>query len=231
MMRLKNKRTNTVFPDDDANLWPGFIDVFVSVLMIFFLIAFLRLILNIEAFEILEIKSYQEQFVKKFTSEFKAEIKEGKIRIITHGNFQQVTFSSEILFNSGEATLLERGKRLLGRLIFILMDSQQKARFKQIQVEGHTDNVIIKGNLKKKFLSNWELSAQRAIDVVKYFYGFIDEDDREAGSIIKLKRDLFSATGYADQKPVASNDTEEGRALNRRIEIRVVYFNDSREDK
>jgi flagellar motor protein MotB len=225
LINNKNKTISTITPDGDTNFWPGFIDVFVSVLMIFFLISFLRLVINTEAFEILKVKSYQEQFAQEFASEFEDEIKQGKIKIITRGNLQQITFSSEVLFNSGEAQLLRRGKRLLGRLAFILGDVEQRAKFKQIQIEGHTDNVPIKGNLKKRFHSNWELSAQRAINVVIYFHGFIDDD------IIGLKRKLFSGTGYADLRPVAPNTTKEGKALNRRIEIRMVYFGDFKDDQ
>jgi flagellar motor protein MotB len=225
LINNKNKAISTITPDGDANFWPGFIDVFVSILMIFFLIAFLRMVINTEAFEMLKIKSCQEQFEHEFATEFEDEIKQGRIKIITRGNFQQITFSSEVLFKSGEAQLLKRGKRLLGRLAFILGDVEKRAKFKQIQIEGHTDNVRIKGNLKKKFATNWELSAQRAINVVKYFHEFIDD------GTIGLKRKFFSGTGYADLKPVATNTTTEGKALNRRIEIRMVYFGDFKEDQ
>lgn len=213
-------RTNISSPDKSLHFWPGFIDVFVSILMIFFLIAFLRLILNTEAFEMLRVRSCQEQFIEELTRVFEDEIKEGTIKIVTHGNLQQITFSSEILFESGDAELLKRGKHLLASLILIFDWAEEKARFKQIQVEGHTDNVPISGRLKEKFETNWELSAQRAINVVKFFHWFIEEE------FVHLERSLFSANGYADQKPVVSNDTLEGRALNRRIEIRLIYFSD-----
>ncbi len=219
-MEFIKDKTNTSSPDRGVNFWPGFIDVFVSILMIFFLIAFLRLILNTEAFEMLRVRSCQEEFVEELTRAFAAEIKEGTIKIVTHGNLQQITFSSEILFKSGDAKLLKRGKHLLASLILIFDWAEEKAKFKQIQVEGHTDNVQISGRLREEFASNWELSAQRAINVVKFFHWFIEEE------FVHLESSLFSANGYADQKPVASNDTTEGRALNRRIEIRVVYFSD-----
>lgn len=207
--------------DSDVNFWPGFIDVFVSILMVFILIAFIRLILNTEALEMLEIKSSQEQFGKIFRKKFEKEIKEKKIKLVSLGNLQQITFSSEILFTSGSADLSVDGKRLLKRLVFIFEEARQKSRFKQIQVEGHTDNVPISNSLREIFASNWELSSQRAINVVQYFIAFI-----ESGKVKSLKSSLFSGTGYAYHKSVASNKTEEGRALNRRIEIRLVYFTD-----
>jgi chemotaxis protein MotB len=231
-MLMKSKiEKHPTFQNSNVNFWPGFIDVFVSVLMIFFLIAFLRLVLNTEAFEMLLIRSSQERFVKEFSKEFEKEMENGTIKIESHGNLQQITFSSEVLFNSGEAILLERGEKLLARLIIILDRAEKRARFKQIQVEGHTDNVQIKGELQKKFATNWELSAQRAINVVKYFYRFVKSKPGMGRGLLELKRDIFSGTGYADLRPVSSNDTPEGRALNRRIEIRVVYFNDLEKNK
>jgi chemotaxis protein MotB len=207
--------------DTEINFWPGFIDVFVSILMIFILIAFIRLILNSETLEMLEIKASQEQFQHIFNQEFESEIKEGKIKIISRGNFQQITFSSEILFDSGSAVLSYHGKVLLRRLLFIFETARQKSRFKQIQVEGHTDNVPISDRLKEIYASNWELSSQRAINVVQYFTSFID-----AGTAKLLAPSLFSGTGYAYHKPVATNNTTAGKALNRRIEIRLVYFSE-----
>lgn len=74
-----------------------------------------------------------------------------------------------------------------------------------VRVEGHTDAVPMVGG---HFPSNWELSTQRAVNVVKYLIA-------ECG----MNPALFSAAGYADSKPVATNDTPEGRALNRRVSI------------
>ncbi len=74
-----------------------------------------------------------------------------------------------------------------------------------VRIEGHTDNVPIN---TAEFSSNWELSTRRATEVVRHLiekYGF------QPGRI--------SASGYAEYRPVAPNDTEQNRALNRRIEI------------
>ena len=84
-------------------------------------------------------------------------------------------------------------------------------------IEGHTDNVPISAKLKGRFKSNWELSTTRATTVVRYL---IDQ-----GSV---DRQHLSAVGYADTQPHASNDTEEGRSANRRIEI-VLYPKDLNE--
>ena len=75
----------------------------------------------------------------------------------------------------------------------------------EIRVEGHTDDWPIRGG---KYTSNWELSSARALEVVKYL--------SEVSGISESK---FSALGYGEYRPLATNETEEGRSLNRRVEI------------
>jgi chemotaxis protein MotB len=106
-------------------------------------------------------------------------------------------------FNSGTAELLEDGQAPLGRIASIL-----NAKGFQIRVEGHTDNVPIH---TPQFKSNWELSTARATEVVALLverYGF---DPMQV-----------SAAGYSQYRPVASNDAEEGRKTNRRVDLVVV---------
>ena len=79
---------------------------------------------------------------------------------------------------------------------------------KQIRIEGHTDNVPITGKLKSRYKTNWELSTARATTVVRYLI--------DTGGVGKQH---LSAVGHADTRPVASNETDEGRSANRRIEI------------
>lgn len=85
---------------------------------------------------------------------------------------------------------------------------------KQIRIEGHTDNVPIGVKLREKFPTNWELSTARATNVVRFFI--------ERGGV---NRERLEAVGFADTRPVASNDTEDGRTDNRRIEI-LLYPRD-----
>jgi len=109
-------------------------------------------------------------------------------------------------FNSGDATLLSGGKSTLERIAKAL----NKAGF-QIRVEGHTDNVPIH---TPRFKSNWELSTARATEVVALLvedYGF------NPGQV--------SAAGYSQYRPLAKNDTEEGRKTNRRVDVVVVTRN------
>jgi len=115
-----------------------------------------------------------------------------------------VNVSQDILFDSGSAALDKRGKEVLSRVATELKKSSH-----QVLVIGHTDNKPIRPTLSKQYPSNWELAGARAASVVRLF----------ATSGLKSKR--MRAVSVADSEPVASNKTEEGRARNRRIEIRL----------
>jgi chemotaxis protein MotB len=106
-------------------------------------------------------------------------------------------------FNSGEAEMLKDGQATLARIARILIDKGF-----QLRVEGHTDNVPIHNS---RFKSNWELSTARATEVVALLverYGFDPKS--------------ISAAGYSEYRPIAGNDTEEGRKKNRRVDIVVA---------
>ena len=108
--------------------------------------------------------------------------------------------TDKVLFDSGAATLKPQGLPLLAEVAGLL----NVDRSHQIVVEGHTDNVPIASS---QFPSNWELSTARATTVVRYMIGQ------------GVDRRRLSASGYADLHPVASNATDHGRQLNRRVEI------------
>jgi len=115
-----------------------------------------------------------------------------------------MTMVDKIIFPSGSTVISKEGKAVLDKVISILKDVKDK----RIQVEGHTDNVKIVSDLKKRYPTNWELSTARATEVVRYL--------QETGGINPT---LLSATGYGEYQPVAPNDTDEGKHKNRRIEI------------
>jgi chemotaxis protein MotB len=103
-------------------------------------------------------------------------------------------------FDEGRAELKEEAKGALQRIAPTIEKSKRHVR-----IEGHTDNVPISTS---EFKSNWELSARRATEVVRYLierYSF--------------PPDRISASGYAEYHPLAANDTPRNRAVNRRIEI------------
>ena len=112
-----------------------------------------------------------------------------------------VTLPNTILFDSGKADLKKSSVAELDHIRSVL---QQKYSDKQIEVVGHTDAEPIK---KSKWKDNWELSAQRALSVVRY--------------LIKqgIPNEQIKAVGCGESRPVASNATAGGRAQNRRVEI------------
>ena len=116
---------------------------------------------------------------------------------------------NEILFPEGGWELNQKGRETLDKILPVLKNLTNQ----RIEVNGYTDNVPIGPELKSRFPSNWELSTARATDVVRYL--------QKEG----VNPELLSATGYGQEDPVASNDTPEGRAKNRRIEIVLVASN------
>ncbi|HBR22179.1 MAG TPA: chemotaxis protein MotB [Nitrospiraceae bacterium] len=144
--------------------------------------------------------------------ELKDEIKKGEIAVTQLRDKLSLSMVDKILFDSGNADVKKDGKKVLDRVAEIL----RKVTDKQIRIEGHTDNVKIGPRIAKKFPTNWELSNARATNVVKYL--------QEKGVDPKF----LSPAGYAEYKPVESNDTEEGRSKNRRIEIVLIPVDSDR---
>jgi chemotaxis protein MotB len=136
----------------------------------------------------------------------KSEISKGEVTISELKGKLTVNLVESVLFDSGKAEVKPNGLIVLQKVIDILKSIKDKA----IRIEGHTDNVPIVGALARKYPTNWELSAARAINVARYL--------QQQG----IDPALLAAVGYGEYKPVAANDTDEGRAKNRRIEIVLV---------
>ncbi|NIS60125.1 MAG: OmpA family protein [Proteobacteria bacterium] len=153
--------------------------------------------------EVKEMKATYEDLLEGM----KSEIEKGKITITQLKGKLKVNMLDEILFDSGRTTIKPEGIEVLERVGEILLNVKDRA----INVEGHTDNVPIGPELAKRYPTNWELSAARATNVARYL-------QEKTG----IDPTLLSATGYGEYYPVASNETEEGQAKNRRIEIVLV---------
>ena len=113
----------------------------------------------------------------------------------------------KILFDSGSADIKASGRKVLLRLGKLLNDFKER----DLRIEGHTDNVPIKEDLRPIWATNWELSTARATAVARYL--------QDAAKVDPAR---LVAAGYGEYRPVASNDKPETRALNRRIEIVLV---------
>jgi len=146
------------------------------------------------------LRSTQDELV----GELEKEIADGQIRVQRLRDELRVDMVDEILFDSGEASIKPAGLEVLRRLAAILA----KAEDRLLIVQGHTDNVPIRGRLSERYPTNWELSAARAVNVARFF-------QEEAG----LDPTRLSAAAFSEYRPRADNETPEGRQKNRRIEV------------
>ncbi len=157
--------------------------------------------------KVLEKRAREEaERAKQLESDLKkmdSKLQEQSITLRRTEDLLRVTFVNNLLFDLGSARIREKGSEALSKIAEFL----GKQKDKIIQVEGHTDNRPIRGNLLRRYPSNWELSFARAIAIVK----FLESKN--------ISPERMSATGYSFYRPVAKNDTEEGRAKNRRTEI------------
>jgi chemotaxis protein MotB len=153
-----------------------------------------------------------KQTYDSLVSELNDEIKKGEIAVTRLKDRLSLSMVEKILFDSGSSDIKQNGKAVLDRVAEIL----RKVTDKQIRIEGHTDNVPIGPVLAAKFPTNWELSTARSTTVVRYLH---DKGVDPA---------LLSAAGYSEYRPVASNETDEGKAKNRRIEIVLIPLDSDR---
>ena len=123
-----------------------------------------------------------------------------------------IQLSDNVLFQSAKATLIEESKGVLNEISGLISKLPNR-----ILVEGHTDTVPIN---TAQFPTNWELSVDRAVNVVRYFV-------EEKG----LNPSRFTAAGYGEYQPIAPNDTATNMALNRRVNILILSEEDSKENK
>lgn len=117
-----------------------------------------------------------------------------------------IRFPDNVLFDSGSASVKNEALPTLKAIGGILLESSYN--MSHIRVEGHTDNVPIKTS---QFPSNWELSTDRATNVVKLLI-----------NDAKINPNRLSASGYGEYKPIASNSDASGRSKNRRVDIVVL---------
>jgi chemotaxis protein MotB len=115
-----------------------------------------------------------------------------------------ISLAGNLLFDSGKSDLKPRGMMLLDTLA-----ERLRTMPNEIRVEGHTDNIPIATPL---YPSNWELSSARATTVARYF---VENDEIAPQRLI--------AAGLGEFRPVAPNDTREGRARNRRVDLVVLF--------
>lgn len=144
---------------------------------------------------------------KKAVSVFAPDVKTNRITVTSDERGLVITLASDSFFERGSAELnLEETRDTLIRLSQFFNDDSVKG--KRFRIEGHTDNNPVP--VESGFPSNWELSASRAANVLHYL------------SDLGVNETQFHISGYADTRPKFSNDTAEGQAYNRRVDIVIL---------
>jgi chemotaxis protein MotB len=159
--------------------------------------------------ELVELRKQRDAAEQRLTAfrqlyeRFRALVDTGKLQVDFRNGQMVLKLPSEVLFSSGKARLSDRGEKALTEVLNILVEFKDR----RFLIAGHTDNLPLRGG---KFDNNWELSTARALEVLEYMVkaGF---DPKNLG-----------AAGYGEFDPVAPNDTDQNRQLNRRIEIILV---------
>lgn len=133
------------------------------------------------------------------------EIKDKQVRLQMMEKGLVITVVGDVLFDSGKAKIRPEASSILDKVAGVLKENVPQLN---VGIEGHTDNRPIRFSGWK---SNWELSTARALSVLHYL---VDEKG--------ISPERVSAIGYGEYRPVATNDTKEGRQLNRRVEIVIL---------
>ncbi len=147
---------------------------------------------------------------EKLTSALKEELKRGSVVLEQRGDKLTLALSSGELFAKGRASMTPAGTSLVKRIGVAL----RKFRPQNVEVAGHTDSTPVKYDIRRPFKDNSELSRARA--------------EHAGKALIKggLGADQVRTVGYAESRPIATNDTAEGRSKNRRVEIVVTQGSD-----
>jgi chemotaxis protein MotB len=144
---------------------------------------------------------------KEAVALFQPELRTKKVRIKEDERGLIISLSADSFFRPASAEIdIDRSRQVLQKAASLLRSAQMEGR--TFRVEGHTDSVPTDPG--GDYPTNWELSAARAINVLKYLVEF-GADEKQ-----------FQVAGFADTVPLAANDTPEGRAYNRRVDIVIL---------
>jgi chemotaxis protein MotB len=140
-------------------------------------------------------------------STFQPELKTKKVRVKEDERGLVISLASDAFFRKGSAEInIEESRAMLQNLAQLLNSPELAGR--KFRIEGHTDNLPT--DPKGPFPTNWELSSSRSANVLHYLVDF------------GVKETQFQVVGLADTVPLATNDTEDGRAYNRRVDLIIL---------
>jgi chemotaxis protein MotB len=148
----------------------------------------------------------RKKMIKQLFIQFREQIQAGKMEIRETRDGVAIYLPERLLFDSGRADIRRDARPMLDS-ITVFLDTIQNP----LRVEGHTDNLPIHND---QFASNWQLSVARSMNVATYF---MNE---------KIAPHRMGLAGYAEWRPIASNDNEDGRLRNRRVEIVIITETD-----
>jgi len=160
--------------------------------------------------KIADLQQEQEasaQMSKSLENEMRTDLESRDVTISNLQGQLTVTILDRVMFDSGEADLKPDGQAVMRKVAAILTEHSGL----KIQVIGHTDNMPIRLDARRRFASNWELSTARALAAVHFLTEQAGVDPRRVGAV-----------GYGEYRPIADNSTAAGRANNRRIEIAIL---------
>ena len=167
---------------------------------------------QLEAAEVERLAAEAQQ-LERYRSEFFGRLRdllEGREGVRIEGD--RFVFSSEVLFEVGSADLAQEGLAQIQNVANLLLEVADEIPDSIdwiIRVDGHTDDQQLREGAA--FANNWELSQARALSVVLYM-------SEELG----IPPSRLAATGFGEHRPIAPNDTPEGQAANRRIELKLT---------
>ncbi|MDR2740318.1 MAG: flagellar motor protein MotB [Treponema sp.] len=145
--------------------------------------------------------------LRKAVSLFNPEVKSNKVKVTHDERGLVISLASDAFFNPASARInVEQTRDILLRLGTLL--NSEEIRGRKFRIEGHTDDVPV--DPEGPWESNWELSTARSISVLHYLTDIGVEERR------------FQVAGFASTAPVASDDTPEGRAYNRRVDVIIL---------
>jgi chemotaxis protein MotB len=149
--------------------------------------------------------------VKKAVSIFQPEVRSRKVKITEDERGIVISLMADAFFESGSPQLTPEGVQVVNKMGRFLKDKDLQGNI--IRVEGHTDNRPIESTsaLHDLYPTNWELSAARSVKVV-----------RVLNEVHGIDGNRLQAVGFGKYQPVESNDIEEGRAYNRRIDVVIM---------
>lgn len=188
------------------NAWPSFSDALASALLILVFIITMLSIMTGKVIEEMEQRMRATLIEEEVVAAFQVIIEEQGMTVEREGKVLRIQLPESLLFDSGSAEITPAGEPLLRDL----GDQLGTRGYAAVLVEGHTDDQPIRAGLQHQFQTNWELSTARACRVVRFFVEQSGLDPTE-----------LTASGYSEYHPIASNETDAGRAANRRIEIVV----------